>query len=59
MNTIFIKIFFSIVCLLSLIHIWSFAVFEIKENKNVYGGIFTILFAIFSVVFSNVLFWLD
>lgn len=59
MNTVFIKIFFSLVCTYMFLHIISFSIFEIKTNKNIFGGVFTILFAVFSVIFSNVLFWLN
>ena len=59
MNTIFIKIFFSIICIFIFFHIFSFAVFEIKTNRNIFGGVFTIVFTVFSVVFSNIVFWIN
>lgn len=59
MNTIFIKIFFSIICLFIFFYILSFAIFEIKTNKNIFGSIFTIIFTVFSIVFSNIVFWIN
>ena len=59
MNTIFIKIFFSIVCIFIFFHVLSFSIFEIRTNKNIFGGVFTIVFTVFSVVFSNIVFWIN
>lgn len=59
MNTVFIKIFFSIVCILILLHLISFSIFEIKTNKNIFGGVFTIIFTVFSVIFSTIVFWIN
>lgn len=59
MNTIFIKIFFSIVCLLILLYVISFSLFEIKTKKNLLGGIFTIFITVGSIIFSNILFWIN
>lgn len=59
MNTIFIKIFFSVMCLFIFFYMMSFSIFEIKTNKNVYGGIFTIVFTVGSIVLSNFVFWIN
>ena len=59
MNTIFIKIFFSTVCLFIFLHVVSFSIFEIRTNKNTFGGVFTIVFTIFSIIFSNIVFWMN
>lgn len=58
MNTFFIRLFFSIICLIIFIYILSFSIYEIK-NKNIFGGIFTVFFTIFSIVFSNIIFWVN
>lgn len=58
MNTFFIRLFFSIICLIIFIYILSFSIYEIK-NKNIFGGIFTVVFTIFSIVFSNIIFWVN
>lgn len=57
MNTIFIKIFFSLVCLTILFYVISFSIFELKTNHNTFGVAFTLFFTIASIVFSNIIFW--
>lgn len=59
MNTIFIKIFFSIICLFMLLYVISFSLFEIKTNKNLFGGLFTIFLTVGSIIFSNIIFWIN
>lgn len=59
MNTIFIKIFFSVICLFIFLYVLSFSIFEIKTNHNLFGGIFTIFITVGSIIFSNILFWLN
>lgn len=46
MNTFYIKLFFSLICLFIFLYMFSFSMFEIKTNKNIFGGIITILFTI-------------
>lgn len=46
MNTIFIKLFFSLICIFIFLYMFSFSLFEIKKHKNIFGGISTILFTI-------------
>ncbi len=36
----------------------SYGIFEIKENKNTFGGIFVIIFAIVSTILPNVIVYL-
>lgn len=57
MNTFFIKLFFSIICLFILLYIISFSIFEIKNNHNIFGGVFAILLTVGSIIFSNIVFW--
>lgn len=35
----------------------SYGLYEIKEQKNKFGGIIVIIFTIFSVIFSNIVVW--
>jgi hypothetical protein len=59
MNTIFIKLFFSIMCLFMFFYVLSFSIFEIKTNHNIVGSIFTIFITVGSIIFSNIMFWLN
>ncbi len=59
MNTIFIKLFFSEVSIYIFLHMVSFALFEIKNKNNFTGGLFTILFTLFSIIYSNIIFWIN
>lgn len=59
MDTIFIKIFFAIICLFIFFYVLSFSIFEIKKNSNIFGGVFAILVAVVSIVFSNFVLWLN
>ena len=58
MNTFFIRFFFSIVCIFIFLYVLSFSLFEIKNNKNFFGGIFTLIVTIGSIIFSNIIFWI-
>lgn len=57
MNTFSIKLFFSQICIVIFLHMVSFAIFEIKQNDNKFGGIFTIVFSLLSIVLSLIVFW--
>ena len=35
----------------------SFSIFEIKEKNNKFGGIFTIVFSVLSIILSLFVFW--
>ena len=59
MNNIFIKLFFSLICLFILLYIISFSIFEIKNENNVFGGVATIVFTIVSIVYSNIIFYIN
>ena len=58
MVTGFIKLIFSIICLYIFLYNCSFANYEIKSKNNIIGGIFTLLFVLCSLVFSNVVLWM-
>ena len=57
MNTFSIKLFFSEVCIVIFLYMLSFAFFEIKQNNNKFGGIFTIVFSLLSIILSIFVFW--
>lgn len=59
MNTFFIRLFFSFVCIFIFLYVLSFSLFEIKTNRNFLGGIFTILVTAGSIIFSNIMFWIN
>lgn len=46
-------IFTLYVCVQSI----SYSIYEIKHEKNSFGGIAIIVFTIFSVIFSNIMVW--
>lgn len=50
---------FSIFTIYVLINSISYGSYEIKSKKNKIGGIIVISFTIFSVVFSNIMVWLN
>ena len=59
MNTIFINfifLFFTIWVLLKSIY---YGIYEMKQEKNVSGGIVVIAFSLICVVFSNIMFWIS
>ena len=59
MNTIFIKLFFSTVSLFFLTYTISYSKFEILTQKNTLGGVFIILFSLISIIFVNIIFWIN
>lgn len=59
MVTNFIKLIFSIISIYIFLYNCSFINFEIKENNNVLGGITIFIFVLLSIIFSNIVFWLN
>ena len=59
MNNIFIKLYFSLICIFIFFYIFSFSMFEIKNKKNKFGGIITILFTVVSIIYSNIIFYIN
>lgn len=59
MNTLFIKIFFSIFSFFTIFYILSFATYEIKQKKNTYGGIFVIFYTLIGIGISIYVFWVN
>ena len=47
---------FSIYIFIETIH---YANFEIKNQKNKYGGIATIVFSVFCILLSNIIVWIN
>lgn len=59
MLTFFYHILFLIFTSYVLIKSVSYGLYEINEQKNKLGGRIVILFTIFSVIFSNIIVWLN
>lgn len=59
MNNIFIKLLFSAFTLYVLLYCTSFAKYEFKQNKKTFASIFVFFFTLASVIFSNIIFWLN
>jgi hypothetical protein len=57
MNTFSIKLFFTEICIIVFLHMVSFAIYEIKNNNNKFGGVFTIIFSLASIILSVIVFW--
>lgn len=52
-------ILFLLFTLYVLIESISYAIFEIREQNNKFGGTCVIAFSVFCVVFSNVVVWIN
>ena len=59
MITSFIKIIFTIISIYIFLYNCSFINYEIRENKNIIGGITVFVFVLLSVIFSNIVFWIN
>ena len=59
MNTIFIDVIFLFFTLGFLCKIIAYGFYEIRNEKNLFGGICTISFSVLSVVFSNIMVWIN
>ena len=57
MLNLFYHIVYLLLCIYVLAKSISYGVYEIKEEKNKYGGIVVILITIFDVIFSNIIVW--
>ena len=58
MNTLFIKIIFLIFTFVIFIYSSSYAKYEITKKNNIIGGIIVFVFILFSIVFSNIVFFI-
>lgn len=59
MLSLFYHALFLIFTIYVLIQSVSYGLYEINEQNNKFGGRIVILFTIFSVVFSNIIVWLN
>lgn len=59
MNTIFTKIIFLFCTIFILLYSSSYAKFEITKKNNLSGGIIVFIFSLFSVIFSNIMFFMS
>lgn len=57
MLNLFYHILFLFFTIYVLIQSISYALYEIKQEENSFGGKFMIVFTIFSVIFSNIMVW--
>ena len=51
------RIVFLLITILIVFNSISYAFYEMKNEKNKYGGICVIIFTIFSSIFSNIMVW--
>lgn len=54
---IFYHILFLAFTIYVLIYSVSYGIYEIKQEKNSFGGYFVIAFTFLSVIFSNIMVW--
>lgn len=59
MNTLFIKLIFLLITLYIFFYCSSYAGFEIKSKNNIIAGVVIFLFTVASVIFSNIIFWIN
>ena len=57
MLNLFYHILFLLFTIYVLIQSISYALYEIKQENNSFGGKMVIAFTIFSVIFSNIMVW--
>ena len=59
MKNIFITIIFLLFTLFILGRIIAYAIYEIKGENNLFGGVCVIAFSTISVAFCNVMLWIN
>ena len=59
MNVFFIDAIFLIFTIFIFIKITSYALFEIRNENNLFGGICTIVVTLVSIVFVNIMVWIN
>lgn len=57
MLNLFYHLVFLIFTIYVLIQSISYALYEIRQEKNLFGGKFVIIFSTFCVIFSNIVVW--
>lgn len=59
MNNTFIDVVFLLFTIILLCKIIAYSLYEIQNENNLFGGVFTIVFSVASVVFSNTMVWIS
>lgn len=59
MNNVFLNIVFLLFTLGLLCKVIAYGLYEIRNEKNFFGGVCTIVFSAVSVIFSNVMIWIN
>ncbi len=59
MKTLFINIIFLLFTVFIFIRIISYALYEIKEENNSFGGISLIVLTFFSIIFADIMVWIS
>ena len=59
MNNTFLDIIFTIFTILLFCKIISYCLYEIKTENNSFGGLTTIIFSLVSIIFVNVMVWIN
>lgn len=59
MNVLFIDSIFFIFTIFIFIKMTVYAMYEIRIENNLFGGICTIAVSLFSIVFVNIMVWLN
>ena len=57
MLNLFYHIVYLLLCIYVLIKSISYGIYEIKEEKNKFGGIMVISVTLFDIIFSNIIVW--
>lgn len=58
MNILFIDIVFLVFTLFILGKLIFYGIYEIKTEKNLFGGICVITFSLAATIFSNIMIWI-
>lgn len=59
MKTLFINIIFLLFTVFIFIRTISYALYEIKEENNSFGGISLIVLTFFSIIFADIMVWIN
>lgn len=55
----FFNIFFTLTSIFILFKTIGYSIYELKEKNNKTGGVYIILLSLFSIIFSNIMFWIN
>ena len=59
MNNGFVSFVFTFFTITVLIKTIAYGLYEIKSEKNIFGGVCTIAFSSACIVFSNIMVWIS